>query len=558
MRLIHTTTLEMEEFIGNEIPRYAILSHTWDGAEVSFQEYHSRDPAIQQKSGYSKILQTCLLARADEIKYAWIDTCCIDKASSAELSEAINSMFKWYQSSAVCYVYLSDVFVAENMPSSRWFTRGWTLQELIAPTTVNFYNKMWELLGDRDRFASSIQRVTGIDSSLLSGRGRPLLNRPVAERMSWAASRQTSRTEDIAYCLLGIFNVNMPLLYGEGDKAFQRLQQEIMKESSDLGILAWTESGVLDWPDDIANHEWRPEGRQSPAWSVISTSVKFFSAPFIWNRTTHPIRDIEFSMTNRGIRINGGLQALCPESCNLKFGRCRCERYKTGYFLELVRQYSPFEVSWGIFLDCDQPEAFVRCSPYLFRVPMERLDLLPTLGRVTWPVYLNTDENYNFVAVGTDAPAGLWLPQPLNATGEDEHYRIISAVPESKWNHCRQGFFTFGISHEQRWAILEIEVQWRGLGILLFALVHFAYRNEEVCLLNYRDYRRASVTLKHSADWAWNDVESFFHAELSERGEDKKSCTHKTIVNGTPVWIFAEIHLYHGELTVWAADEQDV
>jgi hypothetical protein len=126
MRLINVATFRMEEFLGNNIPKYAILSHTWGNEEVSLAEFDT--PAARQKEGYQKIVYTCDQARIDSIPYAWVDTCCIDKSSSAELSEAINSMFQWYKQSKFCYVYLSDVTLEnfpEEFPKSRWFTRGW-------------------------------------------------------------------------------------------------------------------------------------------------------------------------------------------------------------------------------------------------------------------------------------------------------------------------------------------------------------------------------------------------------------------------------------------------
>jgi hypothetical protein len=173
------------------------------------------------------------------------DTCCIDKSSSAELSEAINSMYAWYQRGVVCYAYLSDVqlwstyqpedadgaWVAENpeavlqVMKSRWWTRGWTLQELIAPPSVVFYaatSQGWSKIGTKGSLIDLVAARTGIRDDIL--RGLDVKKCSVAQRMSWASQRETTRTEDLAYCLLGIFGVNMPLLYGEGSKAFLRLQ----------------------------------------------------------------------------------------------------------------------------------------------------------------------------------------------------------------------------------------------------------------------------------------------------------------------------------------------
>ncbi|KAI0854040.1 HET-domain-containing protein [Daldinia vernicosa] len=292
MRLLNTSSLRLEEFIGQDRPEYAILSHTWGDGEVLFQDIQNQqDSAWEQKRGFKKVRESCRRAKLDGYKYIWIDTCCIDKSSSAELSESINSMFAWYESAYVCYAFLEDIHDLAGLPQSRWFTRGWTLQELIAPNDVRFYNKRWELLGDRYTLSSQIAKRTGIDVNMLTlnhavdnrpwkehklgyyervydGRydlgnctscgawnqsiGSVVANYCVAQKMSWVSSRQTTRAEDMAYCLLGIFNVNMTLIYGEGFRAaFRRLQEEILKRSDDHTILAWCTQSNLDVDDGV-------------------------------------------------------------------------------------------------------------------------------------------------------------------------------------------------------------------------------------------------------------------------------------------------------------------
>lgn len=259
MRLLHTADLELVEFFDNAIPEYAILSHTWGDEEVTLQEMRlcrtvgnwRSSEGLSQKKGYAKVKNVAMLAAQDGYKYIWVDTCCIDKTSSAELQEAINSMFRWYKRSARCYVYLVDVPPAEEerpgaagsqFRHSRWFTRGWTLQELIAPRDLQFRARDWSYLGskdDQDKFIDILSKITSIESSILRGRKR-LAQLSVANRMRWASYRQTTRSEDIAYSLLGIFDVNLPLLYGEGKRAFMRLQEEIIKRTSDQSIFSWT------------------------------------------------------------------------------------------------------------------------------------------------------------------------------------------------------------------------------------------------------------------------------------------------------------------------------
>jgi len=248
-RLINTLTHELHTFEGVNIPDYAILSHTWShGNEISYLEMTAvrlqpSHPA-RQKSGYLKIRKACEASRNAGLRYIWIDTCCIDKSSSADLSEAINSMFRWYQDAKVCFAYLEDLppqcNIAECLPRCKWFTRGWCLQELIAPQDVVFYDSTWEVVGSKSEgyVRSIVSRITRIGENVLMDPSL-LPKMSVARKMSWAAYRETTRVEDKAYCLLGIFGVNMPLIYGEGPRAFIRLQKEIINESNDLSIFAW-------------------------------------------------------------------------------------------------------------------------------------------------------------------------------------------------------------------------------------------------------------------------------------------------------------------------------
>lgn len=246
MRLLHSATLQFEEFFDSDIPKYAILSHRWEGKEISFQEFQDSE----DKSGarFAKIRNFCSLAEKEGFEWVWVDTCCIDKKSSAELSEAINSMFRWYKNAERCYAYLSDVVWAEDESSleafrqSVWFTRAWTLQELLAPSNLIFFDKRWEAIGTKRDLLAPISAATGIGDCYLEDLDPTKAS--VAMKMSWASRRKTSRTEDVAYCLLGLFDINMPLLYGEGKKAFLRLELEIIKKSNDESIFAWTSSDV--------------------------------------------------------------------------------------------------------------------------------------------------------------------------------------------------------------------------------------------------------------------------------------------------------------------------
>ncbi len=226
-----------EDLIGNKIPPYAILSHRWglNAEEVTYRDLV--DGTGNEKAGYKKLRFCAEQARRDDLRYFWVDTCCIDKANNNELSEAINSMFRWYHDAARCYVYLSDVSITIDQPqmswepafrASEWFTRGWTLQELVAPASVEFFTKEGRRLGDKTYLAQQIHEITGIALSALQG--TPLSAFTVGERFGWAKKRQTTREEDWAYSLLGIFGIFMPLIYGEGKaNAIKRLKEEIEK-----------------------------------------------------------------------------------------------------------------------------------------------------------------------------------------------------------------------------------------------------------------------------------------------------------------------------------------
>ncbi|RMD43053.1 hypothetical protein DV735_g1980, partial [Chaetothyriales sp. CBS 134920] len=300
MRLINTNTGEFETFWDTERPQYAILSHTWGADEVSYLDYlvlTSKLPATStglihallksphaaaggDSAGMRKVQECRKLARRRGLDWVWVDTCCIDSSSSAELSEAINSMWSWYRDAAECYVYLQstkkiggllrcfdDAAAAAALKiqfaKSRWFQRGWTLQELLAPRhEVLFCNARWEILASKAEIVHELSAITSIPLVFLDGSVSPADNRlcSIAMRMSWLARRQTTRVEDMAYCMLGLFDVHMPLIYGEGRKAFMRLQLEILKKSDDDSIYAWKsptpmhKSGLLaTWPTAFAD-----------------------------------------------------------------------------------------------------------------------------------------------------------------------------------------------------------------------------------------------------------------------------------------------------------------
>lgn len=218
MRLLHSRHLTFHSFVDYEsVPKYAILSHLWEEDEVTYKEMRKRPHEVAVKKGYQKINSCAQQALEAGLDYFWIDTCCIDKSSSSELSEAINSMFRWYRNAHICYAYLYDIATpltntnhrswTAKFQASRWFARGWTLQELIAPKSLVFYSSDWSPVGTKVDLALAIMERTAIPYEvIISG---DFSKASLAQRMSWAAGRLTSRREDAAYCLMGIFDVNM-------------------------------------------------------------------------------------------------------------------------------------------------------------------------------------------------------------------------------------------------------------------------------------------------------------------------------------------------------------
>lgn len=413
MRLINTTTLELEEFPGANLPAYAILSHTWgkdeltmgeletiakhrrtqvqqaaniiprtgkadtvkmlllssmlmafrgggdpvkrpptpppttDGYESSrsslesrgYDDYRSptferrtfspRDyekalvPAslrqahtLELKDGFSKVSYTCTQAAKDGYQYAWVDTVCIDKKSSAEISEAVNSMYSWYHRAAVCYAYLPDVqhggqrgayrMWKDDFAESRWFSRGWTLQELIAPRKLLFFGAGWKSLGTKASLVRTIVKATGIDRRTLLDPSQ-IRRIPAARRMCWAIRRSTTKPEDIAYSLMGLFGVAMPILYGEGAEAsFTRLQTEIIKRTPDQSLFAW---GILGQEDAPVHHHTKLEefddDAQTGTLPILARSPRDFAGMerVVLATPTVP-RDVEgYEMTHRGLKM---------------------------------------------------------------------------------------------------------------------------------------------------------------------------------------------------------------------------------------------------------------
>ncbi|RDW58333.1 hypothetical protein BP5796_12263 [Coleophoma crateriformis] len=437
MWLINTDTFELEEFANHPKKQYAILSHRWEENEATFESWAAQKG--RQKKGYRKIMKFVHKAAERGFKYAWADTCCMNKKSSAELSEAINSMFKYYQDAAECYVYLSDLppsnpskdgsdiqsadetaILSEEARTScflksKWFTRGWTLQELIAPNTVWFFDSDWQFYGEKRSLSSRIECATKIPESILDG-SQHIRDCSIACRMSWAANRQTRRIEDLAYCLLGIFGIHMPLLYGEGETAFIRLQEEICKKTTDMSLFAWKTIQA----DEL----------YSGLFARSPLNFKGLAAVARFGSALQTDFDDEIAVTNRGVRFDHMPLYISTQYGMLLDLNCWAKTHE--------------ETGTDLFLClCRTQEGWVRCraNKIVFLDHHARADLksleMPRIfiRRTIDPGNLRSSDLFKG-SIRFEFSPGISL---------------ISAEPSHLWDVCMQGFvpnrYLHGIVH---------------------------------------------------------------------------------------------------------------
>ncbi|PVH81896.1 HET-domain-containing protein [Cadophora sp. DSE1049] len=493
MRLLHTTTLRLEEFfassatdrrLGNQgIPKYAILSHTWGVEEITFQDI-TRDRTIaRHKTGFSKVRESCRQARADGYAYIWIDTCCIDKTSSAELSEAINSMYQWYKDSAICYAYLSDVLIhpkpsnsthrrhpfytedGNSSPSySRWFSRGWTLQELLAPVKLQFFDKNWSSIGMKEDHTSAISEITNIDVFALNGGDLRRLS--IARRMSWAANRQTTRIEDMAYCLLGVFNINMPLLYGEGAKAFIRLQEEILKISNDQSLFAW-KCPLVEFYREEYSDDFKPQGLLAPTPELFQHSdaiSQFYSetAGRAFPVSTSKGVQLEFLMC-QDMGYPSGLVYLAMLNCPVGHVPGRLPAINLKRLSPSSEQYTRVDTSQLFMFGSYGSTGQIELEGFDPRKPQRQL--VEIRSRT-----LYSDWNVQTIFIKQDTqfalPPGFWLviPEPFS----ESDMVVIQAHPRDLWDPTTR-FLQPQVDFRQGLGTLEA----RKLGALLIRCEDF-------------------------------------------------------------------------------------
>ncbi|KAL6906939.1 HET domain protein [Trichoderma evansii] len=433
MRLIKVDTLTLEDFLGADIPKYAILSHTWEAEEVTFQDFPHHE-IRSRKKGFHKIQKLCDLAKRDGFKYAWSDTCCIDKTSSSELTESINSMFRFYLEAEVCYAWLADLpednqDIHLHLHKCRWFTRGWTLQELIAPRVLEFYDQTWSFRGTKASLGPLITQITKISIEVLQD-PTTLSQLPVAQKMSWAANRQTTRAEDMAYSLLGIFEVNMPMIYGEGSRAFLRLQEEIAKDKNDPSLFAWRATATAGNSKIQTHHG---IFASMPADFRDSGSVQLINDPMF---------STEFLISNKGLRIDTD---LFPISNRVFFMNLNC--------VEPAAQTIPVNTAnsassinsaasqqhIGILIQTHGGGVYSRVKADRFGAspgghPIRKIRVfLPKQVSPTRSLYLENLISYSFIFRNGLAPRNEGFP-----------YTPLAYVPETEWDALQHKFPTYG------------------------------------------------------------------------------------------------------------------
>jgi hypothetical protein len=249
-------------------------------------------------------------------------------------------MFKWYEAATVCFVHLADAELSsDGKPPSllkcRWFKRGWCLQELLAPRALEFFDKSWKFLGTKIDLLVHVQLASGVEEPVLTQK-TAISSVPVGRRMYWASERETTRPEDMAYCLLGIFQVNMPLLYGEGDRAFLRLQDEIIKNSNDMTLFAWNRPASWAPLRGLLAHSPKEFGLNDH-----SLDIPLLELP-------NPLFGGEFTSTNKGLFFKDKLL----------------------WYDNILGQYIlPVRISesyiQGVYLEKFGPDMFVRVAPHV-------------------------------------------------------------------------------------------------------------------------------------------------------------------------------------------------
>ncbi|KAM0437891.1 hypothetical protein ACHAPT_002256 [Fusarium lateritium] len=480
MRLLNTKKVCIAEVHGVNIPAYSILSHTWSDEEIILQDVQSSSAygspwpdvteqsfysqGVSKKKAFSKILQSVNLAARDGYQSIWIDTCCIDKTSSAELSEAINSMYQWYAKADICYAYLADVAPARaedpsatrsSFRQSRWFTRGWTLQELIASRQVEFFASDWSYLGSKNgdlEFTRLLNQITGIQLDVLTGQLSPQ-EVSLASRMHWAAHRQTTRMEDIAYCLLGIFDVNMPLLYGEGKRSFIRLQEAILSKEDDQSLFAWHSEPLAVNEGD---QTWQMDSSSGFSGLLADSPASFWDNSEIELTAPLTLTSSPPTVTSKGLGVDF-LLLPCQDDHIGDEADFRvlldCERTKDG------QRESPviyLKRIWGL------GDQFARVRPDLKTFVSPNIQLFEEAAHERVFVKQDPSSDIKTIRVISASTDSLQLGTHLAHGQLTSDWKIKDAWPRQGWDEQSQTFQTRKLTFGLPCGILRLEVNVGG------------------------------------------------------------------------------------------------
>ncbi|KAF3004593.1 hypothetical protein E8E14_006516 [Neopestalotiopsis sp. 37M] len=477
---------------------YAILSHTWgrqmkegtsswggEDDEILFADVGHKDTSEKKPDAWRKIEKACQAAQKQGCDYLWVDTCCFNKESSAELDESINAMFAWYQQSKVCLVYLADFQVDSvdeqgkaELKKCRWFQRGWTLQELIAPETVEFYNQDWKKVGSRIDLVDILHEITEIDRDALTGE-RSCLSFTVAERMKWAAHRETKRPEDRAYSLLGLFGVQMSLIYGVGGKAaFRRLQVEIIQNTTDMTVFAWS-------PD-------KDTKETSEFCSMLADSPdRFVDSP------TMSTMELEghFSITNRGVSLDASTLRTVPKKKHEPKQESKQASQPALVFLIGYTDYPDHMICYGVYLQKIGSANYARYRTHglaQFKEDKKKYKLKPVPRH---QCYITISPRDVESALRKSHRKAIVVPEEFKPKRYTTEWgiKVLDRVPERIWDYQEGLFFRVGYGHRDVVRAVSVELHLLDQKVKFTVLLHRYGDSDKVFILDEKNTKLSGV-----------------------------------------------------------------
>ncbi|KAF7534084.1 hypothetical protein G7054_g6541 [Neopestalotiopsis clavispora] len=497
---------------------YAILSHTWgrqlkeeaDGTlvwggeddEILFADVGKTDTSEKKPDAWKKIQKACQAAQQQQCNYLWVDTCCFNKESSAELDESINAMFAWYQQSKVCLVYLADLEVdsvqvqEDDEKQCRWFKRGWTLQELIAPKKVDFYNRDWKKVGSRDKLVDILHEITEIDCEALTGEVS-CLSFTVAQRMKWAACRDTKRPEDRAYSLLGLFGVQMSLIYGIGAKAaFHRLQKEIIQTTTDMTVFAWNPSKSSDDSPDRSSQE------DGPFSSMLADSPdQFEESPEMKSMELEG----HFSITNRGVSLDASTLRIVPkgtqeykhesiqESNHESNQQSRQElNAQTRHPLVFLIGYTDKHdhmICFGVYLQKIGSANYARCGGYDLAMFKEDKKIYALKPVPRHQCYITISRQEAQSSLDKSHRRAIAVQEKYNSKSSEPKWsmKVLDQIPERIWDYQKRVFFRVGYGDRDVVRAVHVVLRLLHQEVTFAVMLHRYEEKDKVFILDEKN-----------------------------------------------------------------------